>query len=253
MNSFLIRIAEKKDDLLAAQRLRFDVFNREMGKGLASSVSSGLDCDEYDALCDHLLVVDAGNGIVVGTYRLLLRSRLKKGIGFYSEREFDLGRLLRLKGEILELGRSCVHRDYRNNRILRLLWGGILRYVSDHRVHYMIGCPSLYTRDIRELSAVYALMRRDYWSPSRFRVFPHPENRCNGLDAGVSVDGNEKRIFLKLPSLLRSYLKVGARVCGAPAVDEEFGTVDLFILLDTRRISAAYLRRLGLAVLPPVS
>lgn len=253
MNNFLIKIADKHDELLSAQRLRFDVFNREMGKGLASSAPSGLDCDAYDALCDHLLVIDRNNGLVVGTYRLLLRSRLKKSACFYSEREFDLSRIRRLRSEILELGRSCVHRDYRSNRILHLLWGGILRYVSDHHVRYIIGCPSIYTRDIDELNAIYALMRRDYWSPALFRVYPHPENKCDGLDAGICVDGREKSIFLKLPSLLRSYLKVGARVCGAPAVDEEFGTVDLFMLLDIRRISAAYLKHLGLGAFPPLS
>jgi len=244
MSDFQVRLAETPQEVESAQRLRFEVFNIEMKRGLRSSYASGIDADGYDALCDHILIIDKAKNMTVGTYRFLLRSRLDDGGRFYSENEFDLSNIKKLEGEILEMGRSCVHRDYRRQAILQLLWGGIVRYLTDHDVSYIIGCPSIYTMEPREVGEIYALFKKSYFAPEHFRVFPRKSGALEGLREEEPIDGREKKIFLSLPSLIKSYLKVGAVVCGAPAVDREFSTVDFFMLLDVSKMSGAYLDRL---------
>lgn len=244
MSDFQVKLAKTPQEVEAAQRLRFEVFNIEMKRGLRSSYASGLDTDEYDALCDHILIVDTAKDMTIGTYRLLLRSRLGDKGSFYSENEFDLSNIRKLDGEILEMGRSCVHKDYRRNAIVQLLWSGIVQYMTDHSVQYIIGCPSIYTMEPREISEIYTLLEKAYFAPERFRVSPKEKSFLTRFGDGAAIDGREKEIYLRLPSLVRSYLKIGAVVCGAPAVDSEFGTVDFFMLLDVAKMSGAYLDRL---------
>jgi putative hemolysin len=243
MSDFLIKLAQNPQEVESAQRLRYEVFNLELKKGLAAAHEDGLDRDEYDPICDHVLIIDKEKGLTIGTYRLLLRSRLEAGGRFYSENEFDLSNIKNVKGEILEMGRSCVHKDYRSNSILHLLWQRILAYVEDYRVCYIIGCPSLYTMDPSEISSVYTLMKKDHFAPSELRVYPRESARVPGLSDSVSLVGQERKVLLKLPSLVRSYIKIGAFVCGEPALDPEFGTADFFMLLEVSRIADNYLRR----------
>ncbi len=244
MSPFEIKLAAEQKDVESAQRLRFEVFNLEMHKGLKSSYQIGLDRDEYDPLCDHLLIIDKDKEQTIGTYRLLLSSRLGKSAHFYSENEFDLTNIRKLKGEVMEMGRSCVHKDYRRNAILSLLWAGIVAYMKEYDVKYVIGCPSLYTSDKDEINKIYSVLKRSYFSPQMFRVTPQKGRAVASLDGAVRVDGDEKKILLKLPALVRSYLKIGAIVCGEPAVDREFDTVDLFMLLDVAKMSDGYLKRM---------
>lgn len=246
MKNFQIRLAETQKDVESAQRLRFEVFNLEMKKGLEASYAEGLDRDAYDPLCDHILIIDKAKEMAIGTYRLLLKSRLGKGDFFYSENEFDLTNIRKLKGEIMEMGRSCVHKDYRSSAIVLLLWGGIVEYMKNHDVKYIIGCPSLYTTDPAEIGRIYSLMRKDHFSPEAFRVTPRPDKELKGLKEVPVAEHERRGILLKLPALVRSYLKTGAYVCGAPAVDREFGTVDLFMLLDVAHLSQQYLERLNI-------
>lgn len=250
MPDFEIKFAANPKEVQAAQRLRFEIFNVEMKKGLASSYASGLDQDEYDPLCDHLLIIDKKKNLTIGTYRLLLRSRLGSQGSFYSESEFDISNIKKLKGEILEMGRSCVHKDYRRNAIVSLLWGGIVEYMKKHGVGYIIGCPSLYIMNTGELSGIYTLMKESYFSPKEFRVFPKNGKAVAHLRDCADIKGEEKKIFLKLPALIRSYLKVGAFVCGEPAVDHEFGSVDFFMLLDVKNASGPYLKRFRIQDMP---
>jgi len=245
MDKFSVRLAKTAEEVTSAQRLRFEVFNKEMGCGLKEAFASGLDRDAYDELCDHILIIDSQTQATIGTYRLLLRSRLKGARGFYSEGEFDLSRIHSLHGEIMEMGRSCVRKDYRRNAVLNLLWQGILDYMKRHKVAYCIGCPSVYTKDPAPINKVYSLLRRDHFAPEFLRVEPRSDKRVPGLRE-VAIAGHERRIMLYLPALIRSYLKIGAVVCGPPALDEDFGTVDFFMLLDVSRISGEYLKRFDL-------
>ncbi len=243
MSDYIVKLAKSPEEVKTAQRLRFEVFNLEMKKGLASSFETGLDRDEYDELCDHILIIDKKSEKTIGTYRLLLRSRLKDADRFYSENEFDLTNIKKLKGEILEMGRSCVHKDYRRNSIVHLLWAGIVDYINQRDVHYIIGCPSIYSTDVSEISRIYTLMKKNYFAPEYARVFPGEKGIIPGLNIEADIAGHEKKILLTLPSLVRSYLKTGAYVCGEPVVDREFGTVDFFMLLDLARVSDDYLKR----------
>lgn len=243
MSQFYVKFATNQKEVESAQRLRFEVFNLEMNKGLAGSYYSGLDRDAYDPLCEHLLIIDNKTQKTIGTYRLLLGSRLGKDGCFYAESEFELSNIRALKKEVMEMGRSCVHKDYRSNAILHLLWAAIMSYAKEHGVGYLIGCPSVYTNDPVELSAIYDVLKKSYFAPEELRVYPREGRAVEALDESVFADADEKKTFLKLPALIRGYLKVGAVICGPPAVDREFGSVDFFMLLDLDKTSQSYLKR----------
>jgi L-ornithine Nalpha-acyltransferase len=246
MSDFEISISRSPEDIRAAQRLRFEVFNLELKKGLKSSYERGLDVDDFDPICDHLIVRECKSRRVVGTYRLMLGSTARKNFGFYSEREFNLERIKRLDGELLELGRSCAHKDYRDRSLIHLMWQTIAEYVKNHRVRYLFGCASFPTVDPREVSQAISLVKQKYYAPEVFRVEPLPELRIEGLDENPDIHDADG-LFARLPSLIKGYLRIGAKLCGPPALDLEFGTTDLFLLLDIFQISGDYLKRFGLA------
>jgi putative hemolysin len=243
MSEFEIKITTDPGEIEEAQRLRFQVFNLEMNKGLQSSYQSGLDCDEFDPYCEHLIVRDASSNQVIGTYRLIRGSQARQNIGFYSEKEFDLTRIKNLDGELLELGRSCAHKDFRDKALIPMMWEAILQHIKTHRIRYLFGCGSLYTTDSCEISAMYSLFRSKYYAPEAFRVWPVQHCRFDALSDGEPFD-DEQTLFQRLPSLIKGYLRVGALVCGPPALDSEFGTADFFLLLDVNMIKTEYLRRL---------
>jgi putative hemolysin len=240
-----IKITTDQSEIREAQRLRFEVFNLEMNKGLKASYERGLDVDDFDPFCDHLIVRDLPSKEVVGTYRLLLGSRAKKQIGFYSEREFDLEKIKRLDGELLELGRSCARKDFRDRALIPLMWQAIAQYVSTHRVRYLFGCASLYTIDSGEVGECFSLLKRKYYADDALRVYPVPACRFDGVRDHLPI-ADEHALFVKLPSLIKGYLRLGALVCGPPALDREFGTADFLLLLDMQKLSADYLNRIGL-------
>ena len=154
MADFEVKIATDAREIEQAQRLRFNVFNLELHKGLASSYEHGLDIDEFDPYCDHLIVRELRSGDIVGTYRLLRGAQSRRHIGFYSEKEFDLTRIKTLDGELMELGRSCARKDFRDRALIPLMWEAIVEQIRAHHVRYLFGCGSLYTTDIAEVSAV---------------------------------------------------------------------------------------------------
>src|SRR5512142_374233 len=164
MSELEIKITNDEHDIREAQKLRFHVFNLEMHKGLNGSYERGLDSDDFDPFCDHLIVRDRASQAIVGTYRLLLGSQAKKNIGFYSEREFNLTKIKSLEGELLELGRSCARKDFRDRALIPLMWEAIAQYVKDHRVRYLFGCGSLYTTDAAEVRQCFSLLKRRYYA-----------------------------------------------------------------------------------------
>lgn len=244
MSDFEIKITRDRNEIQEAQRLRFEVFNLEMKKGLELSYQRGLDVDDYDPVCDHLIVRDLNNRKVVGTYRLLLGSQARRHFGFYSEREFDLENIKKLSGELLELGRSCAHKDYRDKTLIPFMWDAIADYVKSHKVRYIFGCASLLTTRPLEVSQSFSYLKARHYAPGEFRVHPVAEKSLPGLQDNVKTD-DQQAIFLRLPSLIKGYLRVGALLCGPPALDAEFGVTDLFLLLDVTKMSADYRRRFG--------
>ncbi|MGZ8431219.1 MAG: GNAT family N-acetyltransferase [Candidatus Deferrimicrobiaceae bacterium] len=235
-----VRLARDERDLLAAQRLRFEVFNLELRMGLAGSFASGLDQDAYDRYCEHLIVVDRREGSVVGTFRLLLSDRVPS-FGFYSETEFHLENVKRKGVRLLELGRSCVAPDYRSGRVIHLLFRKIAVYAQENGVDAMMGCASIRGCDIEELRRICALLRGSYWADSKFRVTPKRGFDLPGIETPLEID--EAEVFRKLPPLFKGYLRLGAKICGLPAFDRQFGTTDFFLLLPTGEVVERHGRR----------
>jgi L-ornithine Nalpha-acyltransferase len=247
MAEFEIKIATDPREIVQAQRLRFQVFNLELKKGLQSSYETGVDVDEFDPFCEHLIVRDLKSDAIVGTYRMMLGAQARRHRGFYSEKEFDLTRIKNLDRELLELGRSCARKDYRDRALLPLMWEAIVDYVRANRVRYLFGCGSLYTTDVAEISAIFALLRAKYYAPESCRVEPVAACRFDGLSEPQIANVDEAALFQKLPSLIKGYLRIGALVCGPPALDSEFGTADFFLLLDFGNLKESYFKRLGIA------
>ncbi len=246
MGEFEVKIATNPTEVEEAQRLRFQVFNLELNKGLKASYQLGLDVDEFDPYCDHLIVRDRKSNDVVGTYRLLRGAQARRHIGFYSEKEFDLARIKALDGELMELGRSCARKDFRDRSLLPLMWEAIAEQVRLHRIRYLFGCGSIYTIDPSEVSAIFSLLKNNYYAREAFRVEPLAQSRFVGVNGNIPA-GDEQALFQRLPSLIKGYLRIGALVCGPPALDREFGTADFFLLLDFGSLKDEYLKRLGLA------
>ncbi len=242
-----VRIAENQLEIEKALRLRYEVFNQEMGEGLPRSAATGKDRDEYDLFCDHLVVVDEANGdSVVGTYRLLTKTRALANIGFYSAREFDLTNIYRLPDEIAEVGRSCVHPAYRDGSVISLLWAGIAGYIQKHQIRILMGCGSLHSTDAAVVNEVFAYLREtDCLVEETLRVYPTESYLHPGF-RDVPLEGDHKSVAKRLPPLIKGYMRIGAKIGGTPALDAEFGTTDLFIYFDAKEISQRYGRRFEL-------
>ena len=225
--SYHLRLASSEMDRLAAFRLRFLVFNLELGEGLETAYVTGHDVDPFDAVCDHLIVEHASSGAVVGTYRLQTAAMAAANLGFYSEREFDFAPYRHLQDSLIELGRACVHRDHRSTDVLNLLWRGIAQYALHHGGRYLIGCSSLKSQDPAHGSAVYGALQKCLVEP-QLRTVPRAEFAMPLVSLGNAND--------KIPKLLRTYMTVGARICGPPAIDRRFKTIDFLTLMDLKNL-----------------
>lgn len=230
------RLAQTASDLAAAQALRFEVFNLELDEGLVHSYDSGLDVDPFDAVCTHLIVEDLSSGAVVGTYRMQTGLRARGGLGYYSEREFDFSPFEAQRSQILELGRACIHRQHRNFAVLNLLWKGIAAYARDHGARYLMGCSSLTSQDAVVGAAAYARLAR-HLAPTAWQTHPHPAFACALHDAAEQP--------VHIPRLLSAYLSLGAAICGPPAIDREFRTIDFLTWIDVESPALVAMQRRG--------
>jgi len=228
---FQVGLAESLDDLLDCQRLRYLVFNCELGEGLDSSQALGLDRDRFDFICDHLMVRDCNSRKLVGTYRMQSGYRAKGNLGYYSEQFFDFSPFEAVRAEVLELGRACVHTEYRNTLVLHMLWKGIARYAMSCGAQYLLGCSSINSQDAAEGLALYEQLKEKYLASPELRTEPRPDFRCcpNRMP-------EEPREAPKPPRLFRAYLDVSARLCGPPAIDREFKTIDFLTVIDLKKI-----------------
>lgn len=239
-NALELRLASSRYERTEAQRLRFEVFNLELRLGLTSSLANGMDQDAHDGHCDHLLVIDTDRDCLVGTYRLLSFDRVPS-FGFYSESEFDLTNVKRSGLRLLELGRSCVALEYRDGKVIRLLFHGIAEYLRRCGADALMGCASIHDTDPSDLSAVRDLLSRRFTADPELRVTPRRGFEVPPFPVPSPVD--ETSTFRKLPPLFKGYLRMGAKVCGPPAYDRQFGTTDYFVLAKTRDIVHRYSRR----------
>ena len=259
---YRLRLAETAEDREAACRLRFRVFNIELGEGLESSYETGLDTDRYDAICEHLLVEDKTSQRVVGTYRMQSGTTAARNLGYYSEQEFSLNPYEPLRPGILELGRASIDRDHRTPEVLMLLWRGIAQYATDMGLRYLLGCSSLNSNDPAEGWQMYRQLE-NFRVPAEFETKPTAAYACppgsydldrRSIDAQPSPCWTDRTAdrsgpqdsasapapnAVKVPKLLKTYLAIGARIAAPPAWDREFRTIDFLTLLDLNLLSAA--------------
>lgn len=236
--SYRLRFARERAELEAIQRLRFEVFNLELGEGLASSFESGLDRDLYDEGCHHLLVSTRDTGEVVGTYRMQTLEMAEANHGLYTAGEFDLAHLPReVLLDSVETGRACVAREHRNGRVLTLLWKGLALYMLWNRRRYLFGCCSLTSQDPHVARATYEFLRSGSFLHPTIQVPPLPHFVCYPPDFVP-----DPAVSVKLPALFAGYLKLGAKITGEPALDREFKTIDFLTLVDVQALDESTLR-----------
>lgn len=232
---YMIKTADNTNELMQVLKLRYEVFNLKHKKILK------IDIDGFDKNADHLLIYDKETGKMVGTYRVLCSRFTDR---FYSETEFDISQIKRLPGEKIELGRACIKPEYRNGATLMLLWRAISEYVEKVKANYLFGCSSVFTTDPLEVAFITDYLLKNNSSETIYvKAYKTVENihkhiqflRENNVDTSVA----EKLV----PSLLKMYLNAGSRVCGLPSLDEEFGCVDFFTILDTANLTETFRRK----------
>jgi putative hemolysin len=255
MGRYRLRLAETVEDREAACRLRFKVFNLELGEGLRNSYQTGLDTDRFDRYCEHLLVEDKleenAARCIVGTYRMQSGMTAGRKLGYYSEQEFSFSPYEPLRADILELGRASIDRDHRTPEVLMLLWRGIAQYATEMGLRYLIGCSSLTSKDPSEGWQMYRQLER-FRVPPEFETEPTAAYACPAeqqdtgalpLPSCMESNGMESSFAVlppapvKVPKLLKTYLAIGSLICGPPAWDKEFGTIDFLTLLDLQAMS----------------
>lgn len=233
---YTVRLAEDRLEVESALRLRYDVFNVELGDRERDPGEAGLEFDAYDLKCRHLIVVSRETGDTVGTYRLNSIETAHSTHGFYAANEFTIEDL---PPEVLrngiEIGRACIAREHRNTKVLFLLWKALLAYLEQSGKRYFFGCCSIFTQDADTGRKVFRQLIRDGHIHESFSVMP-----CrNGLSL-LEEDGDASKA--ELPALFNMYLRIGARVCGPPMIDREFGTIDFFVVFDLTDMSKKYRR-----------
>jgi putative hemolysin len=235
---FTVALATTKAEVQDAQALRFRVFGEEMGAQLeaGAALERGLDVDRFDPFCEHLIVRDTSTQDVVGTYRILSPAKAKEAGSYYSESEFDLTRLAGLRDELVEIGRSCVHPDFRGGAIMTLLWSGLATYMRAHQYRYLMGCASISMADGgHQAASTYRTLCDNHSGPPEWRVFPKCPLPLAGLDQHA-----ETRSKANVPPLLKAYMRSGAYICGEPAWDADFNTADLFLLLPLENLTTRH-------------
>lgn len=247
---FTVRLARDDADLRAAQRLRYEVFVREMGgDGDLVDHDSGLERDRFDPYFDHLLLLDAGRGDdvsdqVVGVYRLLTEVGAAKIGQFYSEDEYDLTVLRNSGRRLLELGRSCLHAEYRGGMGMFHLWSALSDYVRDRGIEILFGTASFHGTDIDVLAAPLSLLHHRHLAPADLRVRTR-EGAFQSMNLIPEGDLDRPAAMRAVPALIKGYLRLGGFVGDGAYVDHAFNTTDVCLILDTARMSEAQARIYG--------
>nr|WP_315490598.1 GNAT family N-acyltransferase [uncultured Rhodoferax sp.] len=227
--------AQHLDEVRAAQRLRYDIFAGEMGARLSTTLP-GHDIDLFDNFCEHLLVCDEVTGQVIGTYRVLTPVQAQRVGSTYSDTEFDLTRLRSLRERMVELGRSCVHKDYRHGGVIMALWGALGAFMVRNQLDTMIGCasiPMLHNGVVSgDLAAsIWRKVQATHLAPIEYHVRPRLPLPIEQLDASLDVEP---------PALIKGYLRLGSKVLGPPAWDPDFNSADLPMLMRLQDLPARY-------------
>ncbi len=233
-----VGLARSNEELEAIQRLRYNVFTEELNV-VFPDAADGLDSDRYDPWCEHIMVKEVDTDRVVGTYRLLTPANAVKAGGYYSETEFDISGLGVLRQELVEIGRSCTHADYRNGSVIMLLWSGMAKLVYQMGLRHVLGCASVSLRDDGVTAAEVWRQASEALAgkPDLPRVVPLHRYPVDRLDSVLPA---------RVPPLIKGYLKIGADICGEPAWDPDFNTADFPVLLDIERMDPRYRKHFGI-------
>jgi putative hemolysin len=236
---FAASVAATSADIEEALRLRWQVFVKEQGARADANSPPGIETDRFDAYCHHLVVRDLENDVAVGTYRVLMADQAEVLGGFYTEQEFDLCGLAEHRRYIVEIGRSCVHPDYRGGVIIAMLWTGLAGLILGTDARFLIGCASISMRDGgHEAASVYHKLANERMCAPEHRMVPRVPLKLDTMMPDASV---------KPPPLIKGYLRAGAEIAGPPAVDMAFGTADLPMLLTLDRLAPRYARHFAAA------
>lgn len=249
---FQVCLAQTEADLRAAQRLRYAVFVEELGgDGTLVDHDAGIERDRFDAFCDHLLLIDrarggagagadvgAARGEVVGVYRLLRGDMVCKAGQFYSQDEYDLAPLLATGRNILELGRSCLHPDYRGGAGMYHLWSGLSGYVADHGIDILFGVASFHGTDPAALAAPLSLLHHRHLAPPELRVRAQP-GAYQSMNLMPEAQIDRLAAMRQVPALIKAYLRLGGFVGEGAFVDRAFNTTDICMIMDTERMNIA--------------
>lgn len=236
---YIVRFARTREEVDDALRLRFEVFNLELREGLEASFLTERDEDEFDAGCDHLLVIERESKAVVGTYRLQTLKMAGSANGFYCAGEFDLEELpAEVLLQSLEIGRACIAREHRNTRVLFLLWKGLAAYLDIKKKRYLFGCCSLTSQSCADGARAERVLKNENHFHETLRVAVRDEYICQP-ESDFDLSSEETESF-ELPKLFHTYLRFGAKACSAPAIDRRFKTIDFFVLFDIETIDEKY-------------
>ena len=230
--------ARHQDEVRAAQRLRYQVFAVEMGASLPVIVP-GHDIDLFDDYCEHLLVRDEASGEVIGTYRVLTPTQAKRVGSTYSDTEFDLTRLRSLRERMVELGRSCVHADHRSGGVILALWSALAEFMARNKLDTMIGCASIPmqaggTSSGQAAASIWRQVKQTHLAPIDYHVTPRLALPVDKLDDSLNIEP---------PALIRGYLRLGAKVLGAPAWDPDFNSADLPMMMRIADLPPRFLKQ----------
>ena len=254
-----VRLARSIADIKKAQRLRFEVFYKEMAAVAdARTRTKKRDEDDYDVICDHLLVIDKSTDRVakrpwprrpkvVGTYRILLQDIAEKNQGFYTQGEYDIAPLIakkRATHSFMELGRSCVLKPYRNRRSVELLWQGLWTYIREHGANVMIGCASFPGTDPKAHALALSFLYHHALAPEEWRASAHAEQKVD-MNMMTKEEVNAKEALKLMPPLIKGYLRLGAYVGDGAVVDKQFGTTDVLIIMPVEAIDSRYFSHFG--------
>lgn len=233
---FSVFLAKDDSDLREAKALRYEVFVREMGAdGALVDHEAGLEQDHFDAFCDHMLIAETSTNRIIGVYRLMRSDQAEAAGGFYGRSEYDLSPLISSGRRLLELGRSCLHPDFRGGKALFHLWSGLNDYVVAHEIEVLFGVASFAGQDLKALAGTLSVLHHDYLAPEVLR--------CRSLayqpmDLLPPEQVNRRQAMVDCPALIKAYLRLGGKVGDGAYIDHAFNTTDVCMILDTTKMTA---------------
>jgi putative hemolysin len=235
-DKYILRLASTKEELETIFRLRFEVFNLELGLGFSSSSLTQMDQDKFDEVCHHLLLISKHTGKTIGTYRMQTYQMASQGLGFDAADVFNLSTIPdSVLQASVEIGRACIAKEFRNIQALLLLWEGLANYLIWSKSKYFFGCASLLTQSYKQAACAYNFFQKHNFMHSSILVYPNSQYSLETLHQCSS------KCDLEIPKILQAYLSIGAKICSLPAIDREFKTIDFLTISNIKNFTRWHL------------